>query len=232
MRQGKTTTLSAGAAVAWPSPGSVREARDQQETLRRRVVTKGRPETIRFVAGLDAHYETVGGLVWGAAAVLSWPGLQLVESALACRPLDFPYVPGLLSFREGPALLAALACLTHKPDLLFVDGQGVAHPRRFGLASHIGVLADIPTIGVAKSRLIGSFELPAAGKGAWSPLCDGKEVIGAVLRTRKNTRPVFVSVGQRIDLDAATGLVIKAAPRYRLPEPIRLADRLSRMHGP
>jgi deoxyribonuclease V len=232
MRQGTVATLLEIGSGQWPAPGSVREARDQLKMLGHRVVARGCPETIRFVAGLDAHYRTDRGLVWGAAAVLDWPRLQLVESALVCRPLDFPYVPGLLSFREGPVLLAALACLSHRPDLLFVDGQGIAHPQRFGLASYIGVLANIPTIGVAKSRLLGRFEPPDAEKGAWSSLKDGDEVIGAVLRTRRNTRPVFVSVGQHVSLEAAIDLVIEAAPRYCIPEPIRLADRLSRMHGP
>lgn len=230
MRQGKTAAPCIIGGVAWSSPGNIQEARAQQETLRRQVVAKGRPKAVGFVAGLDAHYQAGEALVWGAVAVLDWPGLQLVESALACQPLEFPYVPGLLSFREGPALLAALACLTHRPDLLFVDGQGIAHPRRLGLASHIGVLVNIPTIGVAKSRLFGRFEPPASEKGAWSRLTDGDEVIGAVVRTRKNTRRVFISIGQRIDLEVAIDLVLQAAPRYRIPEPIRLADRLSRMH--
>jgi deoxyribonuclease V len=214
----------------WRRPGIVREARELQERLRDRVVAVGSLRSIRLVAGLDAHYQTSAGLVWGAAAVLAWPDLELVESALAAAPLDFPYVPGLLSFREAPALLAALACLSRRPDLLFVDGQGIAHPRRLGLASHVGVLAGLPTVGVAKSRLIGRFAPPAPERGAWSPLVDGSEVIGAVLRSRARTRPVFVSVGHRIGLGEARRRVMQAAPRYRLPEPTRLADRLSRMH--
>jgi deoxyribonuclease V len=214
----------------WRPPHSIREARALQESLRHRVTAEGSPRAIRFVAGLDAHYQTDAGLAWGAAAVLAWPSLELVESALACRPLDFPYVPGLLSFREAPALLAALACLSRRPDLLFVDGHGIAHPRRFGLASHVGVLADLPTIGVAKSRLIGRFAPPSQEKGASSPLTDADEVIGAVLRTRARVRPVFVSVGHRIGLQAALALALQATSRYRIPEPIRLADRLSRMH--
>jgi len=189
------------------------------------------PARIGLVAGLDAHYQTSAGLVWGAAALLTWPDLALAESALACRPLDFPYVPGLLSFREAPALLAALSCLTRRPDLVFVDGQGIAHPRRLGLASHVGVLADLPAIGVAKSRLIGRFAPPGTDRGACTPLTDQDEVIGAVLRTRADTRPVFVSVGHRITLEAAVRMVLEAAPRYRIPEPTRLADKLSRMHG-
>lgn len=211
---------------------AVRQARALQDELRHRVKRGGTPKTIRLVAGLDAHYQTEAGLVWGAAALLAWPGLELVESALACRPLDFPYIPGLLSFREAPAMLAALASLSRRPDLLFVDGQGIAHPRRLGLASHIGVLADRPTIGVAKSRLIGRFEEPSAEKGASAPLTDGEEVIGAVLRTRRGVRPVFVSIGHCIGLDAALRLTLQASPRYRIPEPTRLADSLSRMHGP
>ena len=199
--------------------------------MRRRVVATGKPARLRIVAGLDAHYQPRAGLVWGAAALLSWPNLELEESALACRPLDFPYVPGLLSFREAPALIEALACLSRRPDLVFVDGQGIAHPRRLGLASHVGVLADIPVIGVAKSRLIGSFDPVSSEKGASVPLIDKGEVIGAVLRSRAGMRPLFVSIGHRVSLDAAVALVIAAAPRYRLPEPTRLADKLSRMHG-
>jgi len=195
------------------------------------VVARGAPAKLRLVAGLDAHYQPSAGLAWGAVALLTWPDLELLESALACRPLDFPYVPGLLSFREAPALIAALACLSRQPDLAFVDGQGIAHPRRLGLASHVGVLAGLPTIGVAKSRLIGTFAPPGPERGASSPLTDKGEVIGTVLRTRAGVRPLFVSVGHRIGLDAAVDLVLAAAPRYRLPEPTRLADKLSRMHG-
>jgi len=194
-------------------------------------VAEGAPARLRLVAGLDAHYQPRAGLAWGAAALLAWPDLELVESALACRPLDFPYVPGLLSFREAPAHIAALACLSRRPDLVFVDGQGIAHPRRLGLASHVGVLAGLPTIGVAKSRLIGTFDPPGPEKGASAPLIDKGETIGTVLRTRTGVRPLFVSVGHRIALDAAVHLVLEAAPRYHLPEPTRLADKLSRMHG-
>jgi deoxyribonuclease V len=217
--------------LPWQSPHNSGEAREMQDALRGCVVTEGSPGKIRLVAGLDAHYQTGAGLVWGAAALLAWPSLELVESALAGRPLDFPYVPGLLSFREAPALLAALACLSHRPDLLFIDGQGIAHPRRLGLASHVGVLADVPTIGVAKSRLTGRFNPPPEDKGARSPLMDKDETIGAVLRTRAHVPPVFVSVGHRIGLEEAVLLTLQASRRYRIPEPTRLADKLSRMHG-
>lgn len=221
----------ADASDEWQTVRSPREARAVQEVLRHRVIAHGSPGPIRLVAGLDAHYQSAAGLVWGAAALLTWPSLNLVESALACRPLDFPYVPGLLSFREAPALLAALQCLSRQPDLLFVDGQGIAHPRRLGLASHVGVLVDRPTIGVAKSRLFGRFREPSPEKGAWSPLLAGDAVIGAVLRTRTAVQPLFVSTGHRIGLEAAVSLVLEASTGYRLPEPTRLADKLSRMHG-
>ncbi len=212
----------------WPK--SPAEARRLQAQLRESVIKKDDVAPVRVVAGLDAHYAMRSGLVWGAAAAFDWPGLELRESALAARPLDFPYVPGLLSFREAPALLAALETLTARPDLLLVDGQGLAHPRRFGLACHVGVLADIPTIGVAKSRLIGTYEEPDAVKGSRTALIDRDEVIGAVLRTREATRPLFVSVGHRVDLESAVDWVLRATPRYRLPEPLRISDRLSRLH--
>jgi deoxyribonuclease V len=198
--------------------------------MRAQVKRQGRLPKIALVAGLDAHYQPGARRVWGCAVLLTWPGLDLVESALASRPLDFPYVPGLLSFREAPALLAALACLSRRPGLLFVDGQGIAHPRRFGLASHVGVEAGIPAIGVAKSRLVGHYEDPPREKGGRSPLRDGTQIVGVVLRSRSGVRPVFVSVGHRIGLDAAVDFVLAAATRYRLPEPTRLADKLSRMH--
>jgi deoxyribonuclease V len=161
---------------------------------------------------------------------MSLPNLAIVGSARARRPLAFPYVPGLLSFREAPAIIDALQQLSEKPDLLLVDGQGLAHPRRFGLACHLGVLADLPTIGVAKSRLVGAYEEPGTERGAWTPLIDGCETIGAVLRTRRAVRPVFVSIGHRICLQTAIDLVLRCTGHFRLPEPIRAADRLSRQH--
>jgi deoxyribonuclease V len=215
-------------ASSWPT--SPAAARRLQETLCSRVVAEDRLGPVRRVAGLDAHYGT--SRVWGAAAVMSFPGLVALESGLAWRRLAFPYVPGLLSFREAPALLAALGRLGAAPDLLLVDGQGLAHPRRFGLACHVGVLADLPTIGVAKSRLIGAFEEPGIERGAWTPLVHGGETAGAVVRTRRAVRPVFVSVGHRVGLATAIDLVLRCTGRFRLPEPIRAADRLSRSHGP
>lgn len=212
----------------WPTtPG---EARRLQERLRGQVICEDRLEVPSAVAGLDVHYAPASGLTWAAAAVVSFPDLMLIESALACRPTAFPYVPGLLSFREAPAMLEVLGLLSVTPDLLLIDGQGLAHARRFGLACHVGLLADIPAIGVAKSRLVGAHDAPGTARGASAPLTEGGETLGSVLRTRADTRPVYVSVGHRLGLATAVELVLRCAPRFRLPEPLRLADRLSRMH--
>jgi deoxyribonuclease V len=213
----------------WPTTPA--EARAEQQRLRGRVETEDRLGAVNLIAGLDAHYAPRQALTWGAAAVIRISDLALVESALACAPLDFPYVPGLLSFRETPALLAALATLQTRPDLLMIDGQGLAHPRRFGLACHVGVLSDLPTIGVAKSRLFGKSDEPGPERGAYAPLMDGEDIIGKVLRSRARTRPLYVSTGHRVSADTAVDWVLRCAPRYRLTEPIRLADRLSRAHS-
>lgn len=150
----------------------------------------------------------------------------VVEEHVAIRRLTFPYIPGLLSFREAPAVLASLRKLSRTPDVVMLDGQGLAHPRRFGLACHIGVICDLPTIGCAKSRLTGSFKEPGIRRGSQTPLVDGKQVIGTVLRTRTGVKPVYISVGHKIDLRSAGKIVLNSAVRYRLPEPTRLADRL------
>ena len=211
----------------WPS--SPAQARQLQERLRGQVVAEDKLGIVHEVAGVDAHYS--GNCVCAAVVVMGLPNLATVESALVHRLLTFPYLPGLLFFREAPAITEALNQLSKRPDLLLVDGQGLAHPRRFGLACHLGVLADVPTIGVAKSRLIGTYEEPGIERGAWSPLADGGETIGAVLRTRRAVRPVFVSVGHRISLRTAIDLVLRCTSQFRLPEPIRAADRLSRHHS-
>ena len=163
-----------------------------------------------------------------AAVVLcDWPELQPIDSICAESPVEFPYVPGLLSYREVPAAWAALQRLRHQPDLLLCDGHGVAHPRRFGLACHLGVLCDLPSIGVAKSRLIGQFTPPGTGRGERTPLLDGAEQIGTVLRSRTGVSPLFVSIGHRVSLPTAVDLVLATCRRYRLPEPARLAHRLA-----
>ena len=203
------------------------QARAEQERLRHRIVRRGNPRRVRLVAGADCAFPGDGLVTRGAVAVLSWPDLELVETSVVERATDFPYVPGLLSFREVPTLLQALAALKHVPDLLLCDGQGYAHPRRLGFASHLGLAAGIPSIGVAKSRLIGTHRQPARRAGSRTPLMDGDEVIGAVLRTRAGVAPLFVSVGHRIGLDAAVAWVLQCCRGYRLPETTRWADGLA-----
>jgi deoxyribonuclease V len=201
------------------------EAVQIQEQLRPLVVLGDGLAGVEAVAGLDVGLPH--GQARAAVAVFSYPGLALLDEVVAEQPLDFPYVPGLLTFREGPAALAALDCLDTRWDVLLCDGQGYAHPRRLGLASHLGVLLDRPAVGCAKSRLVGTHGEVGEAKGSWSELSDDGEVIGAVVRTREGVRPVYVSVGHRIDLASAIELVLRCAPRYRLPEPTRRAHRLA-----
>jgi deoxyribonuclease V len=179
------------------------------------------------IAGVDVGFEQNNTITRAAVAVLEFPSLQLVEQAIARLPTSFPYVPGLLSFREVPAVLAALERLSTLPQMLLCDGQGVAHPRRLGIASHLGVLLDLPTIGVAKSRLIGSHEEPGEEKGSWSPLLDGDELIGCVLRSRSRVKPLYISPGHRVGFETARQMVLACTTRYRLPETTRWAHRLA-----
>jgi deoxyribonuclease V len=204
-----------------------REAIALQSRLRAKIVTTNRLGCVRHVAGTDVGFEGGGRVARAAVAVLTFPALELADWALIRQPTPFPYVPGLLSFREIPALLVALSRLMVRPDLLLCDGQGLAHPRRCGLASHLGLVADIPAIGVAKSRLIGAYREPPQRRGAWTPLRDGGEVIGAVLRSRAHVKPIFVSVGHRVSLDTAVACTMACLTRYRLPETTRWAHRLA-----
>ncbi len=203
-----------------------------QRRLRSKVVRLGRPRQVRTVAGADVGFERRGGIARAAVAVLSFPQLALVDYAVARRPARFPYVPGLLSFREMPALLAALDRLRVKPDLILCDGQGLAHPRRFGIACHLGVTCGVPTIGVAKSRLIGEHGEPSERRGAWVPLRDKGETIGAVLRSRTGARPIYVSIGHRLSLPLAVRFVMACTTGFRLPETTRWAHRLASGHDP
>lgn len=183
---------------------------------------------VRLIAGVDVAYAKDESVVAGAVVVLDTDTRLVVDSATAVRPVEFPYVPGLLAFREIPALLDAFAALRTTPDVIVCDGYGVAHPRRFGLACHLGVIRNMPTFGVAKTAFIGEYAQPGDRRGDWSDLTDRGETIGRVLRTQHTTKPVFVSTGHRIDLDAATALTLALAADYRLPETTRQADRLSR----
>ena len=206
---------------------STAEARAIQEKLRGRVRMIDASGKLRRVAGVDVGFESGGKTTRAAVAVLDYPTLEPIEHAIATLPTTFPYVPGLLSFREIPALIAALEKLAVRPNLLLCDGQGYAHPRRFGLACHLGVLTGIPAIGVGKTRLIGTHGRVPLLKGRWTALEDGGETIGAVLRTRKGVKPVYVSVGHRVCLDTAVKLVMDCVTRYRLPETTRAAHRLA-----
>jgi deoxyribonuclease V len=202
----------------------------QASAIQRRLASRVRQVPLaqapRLVAGLDAAFSRDGRRCLAAAVVWDMREETVVEQHIAVRPLTFPYVPGLLSFREGPAVLAALRKLRTAPDVLIHDGHGLAHPRRFGIACHIGVILDRPTIGCAKSRLIGTHRPPELRRGAAAPLIDDGAVIGSVLRTQDGINPVFVSVGHLIDLAGARRVVLACAVRYRLPEPTRLADQL------
>jgi deoxyribonuclease V len=198
-----------------------------QARLRERVVHSDRTGDVRHVAGVDVGFERGGAVTRAAVAVLSFPGLALVDKAVVRQPTRFPYVPGLLSFREGPAVLAAFARLRVAPDLVLYDGQGIAHPRRFGIASHVGLLLDVPSIGVAKTRLVGEHRAPADRRGASAALVDAGETIGAVLRTRAGVKPLYVSIGHRVDLAAAVRWTMACITRYRLPETTRWAHRLA-----
>jgi deoxyribonuclease V len=202
-------------------------ARALQAELAGRVEPFDRFGAIELVAGIDVGFEQGGALTRAAIAVLRLADLAPVEHAIARRPTTFPYVPGLLSFREIPAVLDALAALRTGPQLLVCDGQGLAHPRRFGLACHLGWILDVPCVGVAKSRLIGSFDDPDQRRGAATPLVERDEVIGAALRSRVGAKPVFVSIGHRVALDSAIALSMACTRDYRLPETTRLAHRLA-----
>jgi deoxyribonuclease V len=204
-----------------------RQAVELQKRLAAQVVREDALGEIQRIAGIDVGFEDNGRTTRAAVAVLRFPSLLLEEAAIARLPTRFPYIPGLLSFREVPASLAALRQLAMPPDLILYDGQGIAHPRRLGIASHLGLLTDIPSIGVAKTRLVGEHgEVPPA-RGAWTPLLDGEEVIGAVLRSRAGMKPLYVSSGHRICLETAVHWVTACLTRFRLPETTRWAHRLA-----
>lgn len=203
------------------------EAVALQRELRAQLILNDQLGIVRRVAGLDVGFEADGTIARAAVAVLRYPELEVLETAIARRPTEFPYIPGLLSFRELPAVLDALKQLREPPDLLLCDGQGIAHPRRFGIASHLGLLVDIPSIGVAKTRLCGAHDALPDQRGAWTPLRVSNEIIGAALRTRPGVKPLYISPGHRINLETAITYVMACCTRYRLPETTRHAHRLA-----
>jgi len=196
-----------------------------QKKLREEIVfarLKNRPKTI---AGIDCAFSRDKKRIIACVVVLNLTGFELIETTTASQKVTFPYIPGLLSFREAPVCLAAVEKLKKAPDVFLIDGQGIAHPRRLGLAAHLGLFLGKPTIGCAKSRLIGTFKEPSLKKGAYSPLKDKSETIGAVVRTRDKVKPVFVSVGNLCSLEDAIEITLDSVTRYRLPEPARLAHQ-------
>lgn len=206
---------------------TVGEAKLIQAQLRDKVIDADELGEVRYVAGVDIGFKNNYTISQAAIAILTYPELELVEQAIAQIPTAFPYVPGYLSFREIPAILAALPQIKTTPNLILCDGQGYAHPRRLGLACHLGVLLDIPTIGVAKSLLIGQHEAVSPEKGSWQPLLDKGETIGVVLRSRTKVKPIYVSIGHKISLPTAINYVMGCLTKYRLPETTRWADKLA-----
>lgn len=205
---------------------SPRQAIALQKKLAARVRVVALPDDARWIAGLDAAFTRDGQYCLSAVVLWDAQTDRVVEQHTARARLRFSYIPGLLTFREAPALLAGLRKLRQVPEVLMCDGHGLAHPRRFGIAAHLGLLCDLPTVGCAKSRLCGEHDEPRRRRGDFAPLWDDDEHIGDVLRTQTGVRPVYVSVGHRCDLTGARNLVLRCATRYRLPEPTRLADRL------
>ena len=204
---------------------SPQDARKLQQQLAPCVSRKCGAAAIKTVAGIDVGIKA--GVACAAVVLLTFPGLEVVAQATAARQISFPYIPGLLTFREGPVILDALDRIEPKPDLLIFDGQGIAHPYRMGIASHIGLVTDIPSIGCAKSRLCGRYYEPEAERGSHTPLVDNGETIGAVVRTRANVKPVFVSIGHRVDLAFSIDVVLSCCRGYRLPETTRKAHRMA-----
>jgi len=204
---------------------SVAQAREIQFSLAKKVSTEKGVVNPRLIAGIDISAPDARGVATGAVVVLRYPELDIVEVEEARSKIGFPYVPGLLSFRETPLILAACERLSNVPDLVLVDGQGIAHPRRFGLASHVGLLLDLPTVGCAKSILCGVHQPLGEEAGSQAELLDKGELVGAALRTKSGVKPVYVSVGHRIDLASALEWVLKCCRGYRLPEPARLAHQ-------
>jgi len=204
---------------------SPKEAVAIQRQLADRVLAIPLTHRVRLVAGTDASYDAKSDAIIAGVVVWDLDSKRVIESSHVVRRCDFPYIPGLLSFREAPAVMDAVALLTSTPDVFMIDGQGLAHPRRFGLACHVGVLLDRPTIGCAKSRLCGDYAEPAVRRGGSRRLTHNRDIIGRVVRTRDGVSPLFISVGHRILLKEAERLVLRCCGKYRLPEPTRLAHQ-------
>jgi len=203
-----------------------KEAVEIQRQLQPLVSLRNRLKRIRYIAGTDVSSSLTDDRVWAGVVVVEYPGLELVEERWAAGKVSFPYIPGLLSFREIPILISALTKLKTMPDLILCDGQGIAHPRGMGLATHLGLLVECPTIGCAKSRLVGTYSGPAEKKGASAEMVHSGKVVGVAARTREGVKPIFISPGNRITLKESLNIVLRCCPRYRVPEPIRMAHVL------
>ncbi|MBD1860154.1 MULTISPECIES: deoxyribonuclease V [Trichocoleus] len=210
-----------------PWPATAEEATIIQQQLRGDIIKEDQLGAVQRVAGVDVGFEEGGTITRAAIAVLSFPELQLVEHAIARRPTTFPYIPGFLSFREIPAVLDALEQIATPPDLLLCDGHGIAHPRRMGIAAHLGLLVNLPAVGVGKSLLVGKHDEVPEERGAWQPLQHRGETVGAVLRTRVGTKPLYISLGHRISLLTAIDYVMRCTTKWRLPETTRHAHKLA-----
>ena len=209
--------------IVYTSPLNTAQAVEIQNNLSGRVIKHDMLPDIKYIAGVDMSIRRTSKTAIASVVLLNYPGLEIIEIQTASGDLEFPYIPGLLSFRELPLTIAACEKLSITPDLIVVDGQGIAHPRRIGLASHLGIIMDIPTIGCAKSRLCGSHTEPENEPGDYTNLIDKDEIIGAVVRTKHGVKPVYVSIGHRISLDTAIDWIIRCCRGYRLPQPTRLA---------
>lgn len=207
---------------------STGEAIQIQEGLRDCIILKNPFLKVQTVGGADVAYSKNNNLLFGAITVLSFPEMKPIDEATACGEVSFPYVPGLFAFREGPVLLEAYQKLKAKPDLIIFDGHGIAHPKQFGLACHLGLWLDLPSIGCAKTPLIKAIRPPGASKGSFSWIYFEGKKVGAVLRTRQGVKPVFVSPGHRIDLTTSIRIILATCQRYRIPEPLRRAHQTAR----
>lgn len=209
-------------------PDNISEAKKIQDVLIKKVKIILLKKTPEIIAGVDAA--SAGDKIVAVATLYKYPELKHLQDTFSIEKIRFPYIPGMLSFREGHAIVNALKKLKTKPDLILFDGQGIAHPKKIGIASHIGVILNIPTIGCAKSRLVGEYEDPDIKKGSWTYLYYKGIKVGAVLRTQSNVKPVFVSPGHLIDIDSSIEIVMKCIYKYRIPEPLRRADHLSKKY--
>lgn len=213
--------------MRWPK--DLTGARKIQEILKEKVKIIPLEKNPGFIAGVDAAFSKDGNKAIVVASLYRYPEMTLIEDSFAIAAVSFPYIPGFLTFREGQAIIEAVKGLKTKPDLILFDGQGIAHPKGMGIATHIGILLDIPTIGCAKSRLVGEYEEPGSKKGSWSPLIYNGKTVGTVLRTRDNVRPLFVSPGHRVDLEGSIEIILACITIYSIPEPLRRADHISGM---